>query len=210
MASKGNSQPGERSKVRFVFVEFDGASGDLQQIAQTLANAVRQQPVVVNAPALPPAKPTASLPAGEGGNPGLFDGDAEIEEEDRPDAPPRPPAAKRSAGVRKKLKTPSPVPGLEFASGAKSLKDYMEEQSPRGNPKKYLAITQWLKEYRAVEEVGADYVYTCYRALGWTVPDDVLSVFRSLKKQAWVEDGSGPGLYKINHIGEGQLKNDGQ
>jgi hypothetical protein len=99
------------------------------------------------------------------------------------------------------------VPELEFNNGDKSLKQYWDEQGdPKEESKRYLVIAQWLKLYRTIEEVGADHVYSAYRAMNLNVPKDVLSVFRSLKKQAWVEPGSKRGRFRITHIGENQLK----
>ena len=114
-------------------------------------------------------------------------------------------AAKPHNGAKRKHKTPSIISELEFISGVKPFKEYIEEQTPKDHSKRYLAITQWLKEYRGIAEVGADHVYTCYRFLSMAVPNDILSVFRALKKQGWVETGSEPGLFKINHIGENKL-----
>jgi hypothetical protein len=204
VAAKSNGSSGERSRVRFMLVDFDGSSSDVQLLAQTFANAVKApQQIVMNAP---PAIGNGSISANPAlaGNPAVADvvvtpDQVEATSEARL-APSKP-----QNGSRRKLKTPSVISGLEFTSGAKSLKDYIQEQSPDGHSKRYLAVMQWLKEHRTIGEVGADHIYTCYRALGLTVPDDVLSVLRSLKKQAWVEAGTARGTFRITHIGEGQL-----
>jgi hypothetical protein len=206
VANKGNAQSGDKNRFRVLLIEGDVLPGELQVFAQTLVAAIRPTaPAPLPPRAAPSAIPAPKPPAEEAS---LF---TRVVSEDVPDAEselaPQPPAPKPQNGAaKKKLRTPQPVPGLEFASGTKSLKDYLEEQQPDGDAKRYLAMTWWLREYRQIAEVGADHIYSCYRAMNWNVPDDVLSVFRYLKRQAWVERGSGPGLYRINHIGEGQLR----
>lgn len=158
----------------------------------------------MQSPAQPAALPVAA-PAPPISQPGLFDG---LSEEDAAiaEAAPTPAPKPQGSKPKRKFKVPVPVEGLEFISGKLPLKQYMEEQAAEEHSKRYLAIAFWLKEYRGFEEIGADHVYSCYRALGWNVPDDVLSVFRGIKAQGWVVEGSKKGLFKINHIGEGQLK----
>ena len=205
MAKKAYSESGERSRVRFIMVDFDGTSSDLQQLAQTFANAVKApQSVVVTLPAPqqnghPPALPHAQ-PAEQ---PGLFD---EVEAAEQ-GAEPAAPVARPQNGTKKKpkLRTPVVLTDLNLTDGDKPFEKYVEEQTPRKHSKRYLVIAQWLKECRNITEVGADHVYTCYRHLSLSVPDDVLSVFRAMKKQGWVTEGSEPGMFKINHIGKKQL-----
>lgn len=209
MGSK-HAPAGEKSRFRFILFEGEIAPGELQQFAQTFAAAVRP-PQIPAAPRLAaPARPTP-IPAATGSaeTPDLF---TDVEPDGDQDAglePLAPPVPKASNGRPKKLRTPKAVPGLEFTSGAKSLKDFLDEWKPEGDAKRYLAMTLWLREHRKIEEVGADHIYSCYRALGSNVPDDVLAVFRYLKRQAWVDKGSKRGLYKINHIGEGHLNTKG-
>lgn len=206
MANKPSTSSGH-ARIRFTHVDFDGPADQLQQLVQTFAQAVKApQQIFVTAPA------PAALPA-----PSPFGGDSRVLEqpgeitavvEDG-----HPPQAVNGSATeagtkprRRKYKTPSVIPDLEFTGGPMPLQRYIDVQAPEENSKRYLAIAFWLKEYRNYEEIGADHIYTCYRALGLNVPDDVLSVFRGLKKRGWVIEGSQQGLFKINHIGEGQLK----
>jgi uncharacterized protein YjhX (UPF0386 family) len=203
VASKINHQPGDKSRFRVLLIEGDVLPGELQVFAQTLAAAIRPTAPAPLPPRVAPAAiHTSKVPATEQS---LFTG-VVPEEEPEPAIEPAPQPKPRDGAAKKKLRTPQPVPGLEFTSGPKSLKDYLEEQQPDGDAKRYLAMTWWLREYRQIAEVGADHIYSCYRSMNWNVPDDVLSVFRRLKRQAWVEKGSDPGHYKVNHIGEGQLR----
>jgi hypothetical protein len=151
--------------------------------------------------------PSVSSPTNRqnGDGPGLFD-QLDAGEPIHAQSEAEAPAASPPNSTRKKKKLRTPVPlDLDLTSGSKPFKTYFEEQEPKTDSKRYLVIAQWLKEHRNIPEIGADHVYTCYRFLGMSVPEDVLSVFRGLKKQAWVEGGSSPGMFKINHIGENQL-----
>jgi hypothetical protein len=155
------------------------------------------------APALPaPAQP-ASIAAGKNGAaPDLFEA---LPTEEDSDPEPEPPTTKPSNGTKRKLKTPNLISDLDFNSGLKPFKEYIAEINPQDHLRRYLAITQWLKEHHRIAEVGADHVYTCYRFLNLPVPDDMTVAFRNLKRLAWVEKGSTRGMYKITHIGENQL-----
>jgi hypothetical protein len=204
VANKTNPRSSERSRVRVVVVDFEGPSNDLHQLAQTLVHAVKPpEPVVLNVPSATP--PSLTVRQNRDG-PGLFDHlDAGQPDSTQQEAEP---AQVVSAldGSRKKRKLRTPVPlDLDLNTGAKPFKNYIEEVAPKSDAKRYLAIAQWLKEHRGIAEIGADHVYTCYRFLSLSVPDDVLSVFRGLKQRAYVVAGSARGMFRINHIGENQL-----
>ncbi len=203
--AKSNPQSNERSRVRVIVVDFDGSSNDLHQLAGAIANAVKPpQPVVLTLPA--PAAQPALTHRLNGEQPGLFDQHADAGEIEHVQSDAEPVAIKPTDGARKKRRLRTPVAiDLDLTTGPKPFKEYFEEMAPKSDSRRYLVIAQWLKEYRSIAEIGADHVYTCYRFVGMSVPEDLLRVFRGLKKQAWVDSGSGPGLFKINHIGENHL-----
>jgi hypothetical protein len=206
VANKNNITPPERSKVRLVMVEFDGPSGDLQQLAQTLANAVKPQQIVVQAPTAAPLLAPAHLPVNALPQNGVAQNVFDAVTPELPQNPvPEPPLTKSPNGTKRKMKTPNLISDLDFNSDPKPFKAYIAEIDPQDHQRRYLAITQWLKEYRQIEEAGADHIYTCYRFLDLSVPDDMTVTFRKLKALAWVERGSARGMYKITHIGENQL-----
>ena len=208
MATKNNQPVGERSRVRFIMVDFDGTSSDMQQLAHTFAAAVKAPPqniIMMQPPAhqngVHPAIELAQAPLN--GNGHIHE---PVSEEVHQDAfiPPAPPKAQNAA--KKKLRTPVLLSELDFTSGAKPFKTYWQEQTPEQQSKQYLVCMQWLKEHRGITEVGADHIYTLFRAVGLNVPADVLGVLRGLKKGSFVEKGTKQGFFKITHIGEGLLK----
>lgn len=115
------------------------------------------------------------------------------------------PKAPSKPSAPKKLRTPNLISDLDFDSGPKSFKAYIDEIQPTGHHLRYLAITQWFKEYRQILEIGADHVFTCYRFLNLPVPADMTMAFRQLKGKQWVEAGEARAHYKITHIGLNQL-----
>jgi hypothetical protein len=204
-----NSAPAERSKVRVVMVEFEGPSGDLQQLAQTLANAVRPQQIIMQLPAaasLPAIAPPPAAPAQRD----LFTDvpDAEV----YPENPPAPPApAKRVSvpkpqnGAKRKPKTPNVIEEIDFTGQPHPFKEFMTALGVEDHGRRYLGISQWFKEHRQTPEIGADHIYTCYKFLSLTVPGDVTVAFRNLKLNGAVATGSARGMYRITHIGENIL-----
>jgi hypothetical protein len=212
VAHKNSNAYGERTRARIMLADFDGSSADFQHLVQAIGHAVKgSSPVIMTVQALPVANgPTATLAAPtrqNGDGPTAFDHgpveEPEVQVEPQVEASPAPP--KSQNGAKRKHKTPPLVEGLECTSGSKPLKDYLNAVGPDGHAMRYLAITQWLKEHRNFEEVGASHIYTCYKFLDMTVPPDVLGVFRGLKKRDCVQQGSADGLYKITLVGENQL-----
>jgi hypothetical protein len=211
VANKNHTPPSnERVRARFMLVDLEGTSQDLQQIAQAFAHAVKaSHPAVVQMPALPapqePAPMRALNSAAEANGHGAATLNGEVATEPAPAPADTASPSKPQNGSKRKLRTPVLISELEFTSGPKTFQAYIEEQAPKDHSKRYLAIAYWLRQFRSIAEISIDHVYTCYRALGLGVPDDVGGVLRGLKRQAWMETGSAKGFFKLTHIGENQL-----
>jgi hypothetical protein len=208
----GNPTPNERAKVRVVMVEFEGASGDLQQLAQTLANAVRPQQIVmpIQAPSAQAALPAPPAINGAAiGQPrDLFTEYSDAEEVLESDASlpeARPSTPKVTSSVRRKPKTPELIEDIDFTSDPKPFKQFLQELGVEDHGRRYLGIAQWFKEHRQIAEIGADHIYTCYKFLAIAVPEDVTAAFRAMKKKGAVAQGSSRGMYRITHVGENML-----
>jgi hypothetical protein len=104
---------------------------------------------------------------------------------------------------RPQPRTPQLLDDLDLSSATVTLKAFMEEKHPAGDTKRYLAIAYWLKTYLNINEITMDHVYTCYRSLGWNVPNDAGVALRNAKSNGWMKKGAGKGAYALNHIGEG-------
>jgi len=134
VANKSNNTPAERSRVRFVLVDFEGPSGDLQQLAQTFANAVKiPQPVVVNLPPQDPMRTIIGSAEAKGNGAPSLDATPAAEVAATPaqeEVENTSPSAKPQNGTKKKrYKTPSVIEDLDLTSGSKPFKEYMEEQA---------------------------------------------------------------------------------
>ena len=204
MAAKARFDSG-RTKVRFIMLEADGDSSDLQHIAQAITNALRP-PVIQQMAALPA---THSLP--RNGNhppaaPGVEDPqtiDVELADTGTSDDLPAP---KKASGNGAKRAYPAPtVLDLDLTSGDMPFLRYYREKNPKEHSKKYLVIAAWFKEYRQLDEISDDHIYTCYKFLKMNVTNDIGSHFRGGKKNGWYRPGSQRGWYAINHIGLNQV-----
>jgi hypothetical protein len=100
------------------------------------------------------------------------------------------------------------VVDIDLKGGQMPLKEFLDTKKPDGDNRKYLAITFWLNKFGGIEDVTGDHVYTCYRYMGWQVPEDITSPFRNMKgkQYGWIVSGKTKGSFKINHIGENQIE----
>jgi hypothetical protein len=204
MATKGGNR-GEsgNTKIRFIMLEAEGNAADLQQIAQAITSAVRPTTVIhqVAAPSAMTALPGNAVTQGNGAELDLQPSVEIVDEGDAAAPSPRKPSGN---GAKKKLPVPS-VLDLDLTSGSMPFVQYLQHKNPGNHSQRYLVIAAWLKEYRQLDEIGIDHIYTCYRTLNLNVVRDVGGVFRGCKRQGWFHSGSQPGLFIINHVGLGQV-----
>lgn len=209
MAAKGGNR-GENgeTQIRFIMLEARGNAADLQQIAQAITSAVRPTTVIQQI-AAPPAMP-AALPA-NGQQPGIVaEPDLHPSVEIVDEAVTTPPSTRKGPAKKKKLRMPEVLNELDLTSGPVPFVQYFNEKNPDDDhSKRYLVIAAWLKEYRQLDEINSDHIYTCYRKLNMNVVADVGSIFRGCKRQGWFQAGSKPGWFAINHIGLGQVNSMG-
>lgn len=193
-----------KGKVKFKFVEFEleGSDETLKDSLKSIASAIirgsssdRQVPRVISA-AIVDASDTRTPAADENIDEAEV---AEVEVAEEVEARPRP--VKRSPA-----RTPVVVDSLDLRGGDKPLAAFLTEfKVPDEVTKRYLAIALWCKSHRKLDEIGADHVYTCYRGMGWTIPNDPGQPFRDMKKHGWMKSGTAKATFAINHIGEGEV-----
>lgn len=185
------------TKIRFIMLEADGNAADLQQIAQAITNAVRPTFIQIPAPQSAIAIPQASVRA--------IDAPEEVAiVDDAPNAVHHSAPSKKPSGNGQKRKLPVPeVIDLGLTGGNTPLAQFIQEKNPTDHSKRYLVIAAWLKDYRQIDEITINHIYTFYRSLKLNVVPDVAGVFRSNKKQGWFNSGTQRGMYAINHVGLG-------
>ena len=175
---------------------------NIRSIVQTVSRALTPQTRVVYAP--------AQLSGGNGTTGEQPQATADFVEAVDDDLELSTPAKPKSkSGSRPQPRTPELLDDLDLTSATVPLKAFMEQKHPAGDTKKYLAIAYWLKTYLNVNEITMDHVYTCYRSLGWNVPNDAGVALRNAKSNAWMKKGTGKGSYAINHVGEGVVNDMG-
>jgi hypothetical protein len=197
-----NEKPSGKGKIKFRFIDFEMDGGDA-----TLQDAIREITRAIGKPQT--LKTTAALVASSGAqnqivndreeddqdatNP-TSDDDTDVDEQD--DSGPK---------TIRRFKTPKIV-SVDL-KGENPLRPFLENLSPDSDNKRYMAIAYWFKTYRQTQEVNPDHIYTAYKAMNWTtIPKDVGSPLRALKKDGSFEKGSGKQAYAINHIGEAKVE----
>jgi hypothetical protein len=169
--------------------------GDLTQVTQAIQNALRPNPAIqsraIAAPVLAPR----------------IDDVQPVEDEqdisDDPAAtPPKPARAERASRPRR---YPSPeVIEVDLLSEL-SFSDYVADKKIDSDADRFLTVAAWFKEYRKVNEITVNHVYTCYRAAHWpTNIEDFAKPLRHLKSRKLMTSPS-RGLFSINHIGLAQV-----
>lgn len=203
MAKNTPQQPSGRSKIRVLFIDADLAPGDMQQLTETLANAVRPTHILARVAPLAGRLNT--------GNNGHSADEFELEEiaaEDTgPDNDEESQVTTTPKGTAKPKKSRSPqVIDVDLDTDV-SLVDFVSSHKPKNVAEKFLVVATWFKRHRDTDAIGIDHVYTCFLhpKLKWsTTMADFDAPFRQHKKRNRVTRKSA-GLYSINHIGTGEV-----
>ena len=98
---------------------------------------------------------------------------------------------------------PKVLKDFELTTGRDvSFEAFANEKGQTADTKRYLMIAAWCHDHAATPEITADHVWTCYRAMGWTLdaknPKQPLA---DIQRQGWGEYKKGS--FEINHIGIG-------
>jgi hypothetical protein len=202
----------DKAEVEFVYLKVKGGSNALQEAVRTFANTLtRSQPTRAVLPA--PATPSRRVPAAndpepvEEQQPSLFgrdaasdvDVDATAEEVGTP-RPARP-------RVVKARPIPEIIADLDVTTGEVPLAAFIEKKNPETVFEKYLVIAYWLREYRSIPSVTVNHMFTCYRGLKWTPPNDPGSALRDLsKKKRQLMTGDGNGNYTLTILGSNEVE----
>lgn len=196
----------DKGTVKMTVIHFETESdnatlqANIHSIAQTLARALAPPPSRTHAP--------AQLTSGNGAGAEQPQVEGDYIDAEFDDNAPGPSKTKAKGRPARQLRSPEAL-DLNLTVGDVPFKAFMEQKKPNGDNKRYLAIAQWLKTNLKINEITMDHAYTCYRAMGWNVPDDASGPLRQCKKQGWMKR-SGKGAYAINHIGEGVVNDIGQ
>jgi hypothetical protein len=200
----GNRGDNGNTRIRFILLEADGNAADLQQIAQVITNAVRPTTTVIQQVMAPPVSPALTGNVTPQGNGDDVEFQPSVEIVDEGDSVTTSINKRQNRPKARRYPMPS-VLDLDLSTGETPFVQYFQQKNPEDHSKRYLVIAAWLKEFRQVDEINDDHIYTCYRTLSLNTVADIGSVFRGCKKQGWFNPGSQRGWFAINHVGLNQV-----
>src|SRR5258708_25990617 len=196
-----------RIKFRYMEFDMDGGTDALAEGLKSLASAIsRGTPVAVPSRTLSAPKATPTSTAVESPQEELRfpseETDSLAGNEETASASPASSEVAERPKPRRTPRTPNVLNNLDIKTGQISLAEFVEQKKPQSVHDKYAVIAAWLKENRDLPEITGDHIYTCFRLLNWSSPDDVDQVLREIKHaKKWFEKGDGKGAYKINIVG---------
>jgi hypothetical protein len=186
------------SKMTVMLFQLEGSDDTLQEGFRIINNAIDK---LANPVVRVIASGNRALPAAKNGDENaapVLEAEVVDEEEVLEEQPIERPKTSRSATAPRQPE----VLELDLKTGAKPLRQYLEEKNPTSDNRKYLLIAAWMKDNLKLDEISIDHIYTAYRHMGWTSQRDVGAPLRSMKSQnGWFAKGKSKGTYAINHIG---------
>lgn len=177
MAKQNPINP-QRSKIRLFYVDADLAPGDLQELTNALTSAIRPTHTITTPST--PARIAAPRADTNGDHAELHEVEVsevvdDVHEEEGPTT------------NGKRVRRPRSVQVLHdidwTGGGAKSWAEFAKEIKPSTELDKFIVAAYWLDANAKLSSVGADHIYSCYKAAGWTWEHvDATAPFRALKK----------------------------
>lgn len=189
--------------MRLVFVEVEGNNESILEGIKTLTAALhRSQPAAVDpqriaAPgqkrnggaAETATKQPASGVSGDqadAGEPESADqaSAAEVSQDESPREPrSRGDRARRDANGTLRL-----VPDLNLhPAGKESLKEFAARHSIKNQQEQIAVIVYYLKQVLGLDHATSDHVFTCFRAVDWSIPLNLPQTIRNVKaRTAWI------------------------
>jgi len=203
MAKSSNGKGGGSSRIRFIMLDAELSDGDLSQITNAIQNALRPTAMVVQQRLAGPAQVSGAIMSSNDVDAKL-DGN-EVEDASPPDERQAAPTVRTPRSSKPtKYRTPKVVPDLDLKSDP-SFESYAKTKKATTEIDRFLVVAAWFHDCRKVESITVDDVYTCYRAIGWSISiGDFSQPLRDLKRRQYVTSGE-KGYYSINHLGLGRV-----
>jgi hypothetical protein len=217
-----NRDSGDKSKVKFVYFEVEGSTPIIQESLRSIAASLKDAPgpgpralqsgitsgrtlTTKPSPATQPANGQMVFPNLAQAEPApATEEDAVVVESSAPEAD----TSKRTSTSNRSQKRLYPQAkidnNIEIAGGNFPLTDFIAQKNPSNHAERYLVLASWLKDQCQRPVVSIDQIYTCYKLLDWSTPDDIGGVFRKLKRQGCFsspEDGS----FSLTNVGENHV-----
>ena len=87
------------------------------------------------------------------------------------------------------------------------LKDFMSNYNTKSNYSRYLLILHYLKEIKNIEKVGVNDFYTCFKFLGYKVPNIYQGIKDASRYKGWLNTSSTENV-QITTAGENAITHD--
>ncbi len=100
---------------------------------------------------------------------------------------------------------PKLLKDLDLDSGPRPFKEFAQEIDPQTDNHRYLVIAAWLKEFRNIDLIDINHIFTCNQKMGWKTQKDVGQPFRQLKRKSYFDNPS-KGQWEITHIGRDHVR----
>lgn len=201
--------PDEATSARILFVEFKGNNASLQEALRALAGAMRG-PVEVIAPK---RIVSSQDPKGNGATPTTAPEPAASPEypTDEPEIPLTAGSERRKTPTQKKDRNAglSLVKDLNLRPSDKvSLREFVKAKAPQDQQSHVAVFVYYLKHMLALEKVGTNHVYTCFKHVEERVPEDLPQTLRNIaSKKGWIDSGDKDDL-RITVTGENFVEHD--
>lgn len=200
MARSTNSAQREtKGKVTFVMFQVEGDDETLQQGFRAMEQAFqRLGPPARSHTALPGAVHLLSRAERPGDVPAPGDEEEFAASEQTEAASSE--AETQGSKAPRRYTQPKFLSELELTSDKESFKDYATKKDPKTDSQKYLVVSRWLQQFKNMDTITIDHVFTCFQAMKWTSQKDVSQPFRVMMKNDSYYQKNGKG-WKLTHVG---------
>jgi hypothetical protein len=119
------------------------------------------------------------------------------------------PSEKKRGGKKKWVKSqPSIVKDINLRpDGKKSLKDFAGEKNPKTHMEKCALSVYYLSRVLDITEISINHIYTCYKQMGWKLPDLYNVIALTASRKGWI-DTSNMNAISITTIGKNLIEHD--
>jgi hypothetical protein len=197
MASGGGNGQAE---VSVFWVTVKGDQSVVQQALVTAQNIARANGV--HAAVMTPKPPVVALPP-----PLTHESASDLEGAPHADKEPMAEGEHQSSLAsspsrkQRAFTTPDPIDELKANQAPDPFKDFAAGRALTSFNERGLAAATWIRDKRGTKQFGIRHLYTCFKMLGWKLPDDPASLLRTMKKANYVRRAA-PGLYELTSVGD--------
>ncbi len=110
-------------------------------------------------------------------------------------------AAAKGTAKTKRVASSSPPSVVKLPVSKPELEKYVAKKQPGDHLERYAVMAACLRE-KAIERVGVDEIYTCYRHLNLKAPKVMRQVFHNARNtKGWFDEADSDGKFGLTHVG---------